>query len=88
MVRLGVGGNDRGHAVPAQTLKNPGFEIPGRTLVSASDAPGGKADIRGQIAEGWADNSSWADVKLDYSLDSASPHSRQARAKGGNNARL
>jgi len=65
----------------AQTLKNPGFEIPGKTLASASGAPGGKADIRGQIAEGWADNSSWADVKLDYSLDSASPHSGKLAQK-------
>jgi len=58
----------------AQALKDPGFETPGPALVSASDAPSGKARIRGTVAEGWEDNTNWADVKIAYSLDSAGPH--------------
>jgi hypothetical protein len=58
----------------AQTLKNPGFETPGQTLVSTSDAPSGKAQIQGTIAEGWSDNTDWADVRLDYSLSADNPH--------------
>ncbi len=63
----------------AQTLKNPGFETAGRALISTSDAPSGKARISGTIAEGWSDNTDWADVTLDYSLSANHPH-------GGKNA--
>lgn len=58
----------------AQELKDPGFETPGPALVSTSDAPSGKAQISGMVAEGWEDNTNWADVKIAYSLDPANPH--------------
>lgn len=59
----------------APLLKNPGFETAGQALVSTSDAPNGKAQISGTIAESWSDNTSWADVALNYSLDTTNPHS-------------
>ena len=58
----------------AQELKDPGFETPGPTLVSASDAPSGKAQINGVVADGWQDNTNWADVKIVYSLDPQNSH--------------
>jgi len=61
--------------VQAQTLKNPGFETPGQKLVSTSDDPNSKAQIEGTVAEGWMDNSNWADVSLVYSMDTSNPHS-------------
>lgn len=57
----------------AQELKNPSFEMPGQVLVST--APPSKAEISGTIADGWQDNTTWADVKLHYSLDAVLPHS-------------
>lgn len=60
--------------IQAQLLKNPGFETAGQTLVSTSDAPNGKAQISGTIAEGWLDNTGWADVSLVYSMNTANPH--------------
>jgi hypothetical protein len=65
----------RAGAACAQVLNNPGFEKPGQTLVSSSDKPSGKAQISGTIAEGWGDNTDWADVALTYSLDNSQPHS-------------
>jgi hypothetical protein len=60
--------------IKAQDLKDPGFETAGPALVSTSDAPNGKAQISGTIADGWQDNTSWGDVKIVYSLDPNNPH--------------
>ena len=58
----------------AQELRDPGFEVAGPALVTKSDAPNAKAQISGVVAEGWEDNTNWADVKIAYSLDPANPH--------------
>ncbi|RPH37426.1 MAG: hypothetical protein EHM91_15060, partial [Planctomycetota bacterium] len=34
--------------------------------------PAGK--VSGRVAKGWGDNSSWADVKVTYAVDTANPH--------------
>lgn len=65
----------------AQTLKNPGFETASKPLVSGSDAPNAKARIVGTIADGWLDNTNWADVDLVYSMDSAHPHASRSAQK-------
>lgn len=59
----------------AQTLKDPSFEAAGQTVMTASDAPTAKAQISGRVADGWQDNTDWADVKVHYSLDAVHPHS-------------
>ncbi|MGC9946080.1 MAG: cellulase family glycosylhydrolase [Bryobacteraceae bacterium] len=48
-------------------LSNPGFEPP---FVSV----GQNNPIAGNVAIGWNDNSSWADVTVAYSEDTANPH--------------
>lgn len=55
-------------------VQNPGFEGDFKAVAPFSDAPGKKAIITGQIAEGWGDNSDWAEVNVDYSRDTANPH--------------
>lgn len=50
------------------TLRNPGLEPP---YVSA----GAGGPINGLVALNWQDNSSWADVNVTYSEDTANPHS-------------
>ncbi|MDR3710363.1 MAG: hypothetical protein P4L33_18860 [Capsulimonadaceae bacterium] len=59
-------------AEPAATelLTNPGFEAP---YVAVS--PGtGKARITGSVAKGWTDNSSWADVTVNYAREADDVH--------------
>ena len=58
----------------AQALKKPGFEAAGQTLPVTTNAPDSKAQISGTIAETWSDNTSWADVRLEYSLSAINPH--------------
>ena len=65
----------------AQELKDPGFETPGPALVSTSDAASGKAQISGIVADGWQDNTSWADVVVAYALDSNNPHGGRTSQK-------
>lgn len=48
-------------------LQNPGFED------GFYDAPA-DPKVGGRIAKGWGDNSSWADVKVTYDVDTANPH--------------
>jgi hypothetical protein len=50
-------------------LNNPGFE--GRYLPVSSSKP----TTTGSIAEGWSDNSGWADVTVHYGRDTTDPHS-------------
>lgn len=59
-------------AVPP--LVNPGFEGPARKAVGTGDRLSSGALIVGQIAEGWEDNSGWADVDVEYALDQVNPH--------------
>ncbi len=68
------------HAL-AEFLKNPGFETAGPALLGSSDASTGKAQIVGAIAEGWSDNTGWADVNLSYSLSADCPHSGNCAQK-------
>ena len=56
-------------AVP-QLLTNGGFEGP---YVPVHPAPG-KAQITGSIANGWWDNSDWADVTIDYAEERGDVH--------------
>ncbi len=56
----------------AQALKDPGFERPAPG--GGGDVPGGRAQISGTVADGWQDNTGWADVKIVYSLDRNDPH--------------
>jgi len=47
--------------------------LPG--LIGAQSGPG---QIRGEIVEGWGDNSGWADVTVAYAPDRENPHGGQA----------
>lgn len=65
-------------AVPGLVeTQNPGFEGDYKPASSSSDAPNQKAVIKGQIAEGWGDNSNWADVDVEYARDTDNPHRGQ-----------
>lgn len=55
-------------------LQNPGFEAPYPPVASSSDAANLKAKITGTVAQGWQDNSNWADVSVDYGADTSNPH--------------
>ncbi len=48
-------------------VSNPGFEPP---FTSAGE----NNPISGQVAANWSDNSTWADVAVDYSADTNRPH--------------
>lgn len=50
-------------------LQNPGFED---GWVDASKDPNAK--VVGKVAKGWGDNSSWADVNVEYGVETANPH--------------
>lgn len=50
-------------------LSNPGFEE-GWWEVSADPAD----KVSGRVANGWGDNSSWADVRVSYSVETANAH--------------
>ena len=52
------------------TTSNVGFEAP--------YLPVGSGAINGSIAQGWYDNSSWANVNVSYSEDTTDPHSGTA----------
>ena len=58
-------------------LLNPGMEMTGQTLKPTT----GKATISGTLAQGWGDNSDWADVDVNYALDSVNPHSGASSQK-------
>ncbi|HEY3331045.1 MAG TPA: carbohydrate binding domain-containing protein [Capsulimonadaceae bacterium] len=47
---------------PAEMVTNPGFEGPYTPLAPTR----GKGSITGAVANGWNDNSSWADVDIEY----------------------
>jgi hypothetical protein len=49
-------------------LRNEGFERPFRAADSS------RATITGMLANGWTDNSDWADVAVNYSEDASNPH--------------
>ena len=65
----------------AQALTNPGFEGAYSPAVSQSDLPSQKAQITGEIAAGWSDNSNWADVGVIYGRDTSNPHRGLAAQK-------
>jgi len=65
-----------GTAIP---LENAGFEEP-YTLVPPAN-PEKKAQITGLQAEGWHDNSDWADISVEYSKEAENPHGGQASQK-------
>ena len=57
-------------AVPQSrvAIQNPGFEDPYVPVASS------ESTITGMVARGWHENSSWADVTVQYSRDTANPH--------------
>lgn len=57
-------------AAPPQLLRNPGLEAPYTVLPPST----GKAQITGSVADGWADNSGWADVTIKYAKEQADVH--------------
>ena len=65
----------------AQALTNPGFEGAYSPAVSQSDLPSQKAQMTGEIAAGWSDNSNWADVGVIYGRDTSNPHRGLAAQK-------
>jgi hypothetical protein len=70
--------------VEAQTLTNPGFEgaysrVPTSTDGTCNGAT--PANISGEIAADWIDESSWADVEIIYSKESANPRSGSTAQK-------
>ena len=60
------------------TLKNPGFEDAWPAVVSTADTTSPNDQVRpkvtGEVASGWSDNSSWADVQEAYAADTSNPH--------------
>ncbi|CAN5761433.1 hypothetical protein BH09VER1_BH09VER1_13260 [soil metagenome] len=58
-------------------LRNPGFEVPYNTV----DIKGAKSQITGELADGWQDNSDWADLTAEYSVDAVNPHSGENSQK-------
>jgi len=48
-------------------ITNPGLEGSGHAL-------GDSGKVTGTMAEGWSDNSGWAEVGVDYALDPVNPH--------------
>ena len=55
-------------------LQNAGFEIPW----PPANPTDPEAKVIGVVAEGWSDNSSWADVQVRYGADTEHPHSGSA----------
>lgn len=55
-------------------LQNAGFESPW----PSTDPKDPEAKVTGIVADGWSDNSSWADVNVHYSADTEHPHSGSA----------
>lgn len=56
-------------------VRNAGFESPYRRLTSP------RSTITGQIANWWQDNSEWADVDVEYTMDPVAPRSGLASQK-------
>lgn len=56
-------------------LPNPGFEGAFQPVAPQSDSDNKKADIQGELASGWGDNSNWADVTLRYARETKDAHS-------------
>src|SRR3954462_789397 len=54
-------------------LVNPGFE---EGWWAAPADPSGR--VAGRVAKGWSDNSSWADVRVTYGVETANPHRGQS----------
>jgi Ricin-type beta-trefoil lectin domain-like/Glycosyl hydrolases family 39 len=70
--------------VEAQTLNNAGFEgtynqVPTPTIATCNGA--NPANITGEVADGWVDESSWADVEITYSRETANPHTGASAQK-------
>lgn len=70
--------------VEAQTLNNAGFEgtynqvsTPTQTACNSNNP----ANITGEAADGWVDESSWADVEIAYSRETANPHTGASAQK-------
>jgi Ricin-type beta-trefoil lectin domain-like/Glycosyl hydrolases family 39/Carbohydrate binding domain len=68
----------------AQTLNNNGFEgtynqIPAPTITACNST--NQANITGEVADGWIDESSWADVEATYSRETANPHTGASAQK-------
>jgi hypothetical protein len=59
-------------------MVNPGFE---GEYLRVGTAPTDKARRTGEIANGWSDNSSWADVDVAYGRDTINPHRGEASQK-------
>lgn len=55
-------------------LANAGFEDGWPVVAPTADSVNEKAKITGEVAKGWGDNSSWADVKVAYSAATTDPH--------------
>lgn len=55
-------------------LTNPGFESPFQPVAPVSEADSKQAKITGVVAQGWGDNSNWADVTIDYAQETLNPH--------------
>ena len=55
-------------------LANAGFEDGWPAVAPTADSVNDKAKITGEVAKGWGDNSSWADVKVAYSAATTDPH--------------
>lgn len=55
----------------AANLKNGGFESP---YQPAPVSKGSKGIVTGSIADGWRDNSNWADVSVDYGPETRGAH--------------
>ena len=70
--------------VEAQTLNNTGFEgtyrqVPAPTSNACNST--NQATITGEVADGWVDESSWADVDITYSRETANPHTGASAQK-------
>ncbi len=70
--------------VEAQTLNNTGFEgtynqVPASTIATCNGTT--PANITGKVADEWIDESSWADVEIAYSRETANPHTGAAAQK-------
>lgn len=62
-------------------LVNPGFEGDYQAVNPNNQTLSSGAVLTGEIAKGWNDNSSWANVVIRYSRDTSDPHGGQACQK-------
>ena len=75
LVFAALGATATAHAATPVELVNPGMEEP----YDAVDINNGA--ISGSIANGWSDNSDWANPTVQYSADTTNPHSGSACQK-------